>query len=654
MNQIPPKYTILICVALTLTTVAVFYQVHGFTFISYDDNVYVYDNPNIQSGFTADSIKWAFAAGRSGNWLPLTWLSYMLDWELWGSNSAGYHITNLIFHIANTLLLFIVLVQMTKALWQSVFVAALFALHPLHVESVAWIAERKDVLSTFFWMLTMWAYLRFVSRPNRANYLLVILFFALGLMSKPMVVTLPFVLLLLDYWPLGRIPDKQAGSRSVIARRLIYEKVPLFILSAASCVVALLAQRGGQAVMPTALVPAKILIANALVSYAAYIGKMFWPSRLAVFYPYPVWSLTVWSGVAPLLLLLAISAVVILHAGRRRYLLTGWLWYLGTLLPVIGLVQVGSQSMADRYTYVPLVGLFIIIAWGSPDLLGKLRYKRVALGVCGLSAAAALSICTHFQLRYWQNNVTLFQHAAEVTQKNHIAHLHLAEALYRRGRLPQAVQEFKKFVTIIPDDPNVLNKLGATLLQEGKLDEGSVWLEKALQIDPNYADAHANLGYALRLQGNLDGALVQLEEAVRLNPELPAPHFHLGHVLARMGRTKQAVAQFEEALRLMPDSAQCMNDLAWFLATAGSADVRDADRATELARRACELTAYKKPDLLDTLAAAYAADGKFSKAIETSEKALELCNLPEQNALKEQISSRLTLYNKDRPYIEGR
>ena len=511
MDASSNRRSFLICLILGLITFAVFYQVHSFKFITYDDPYYVYKNPDIQSGITLESIKWAFTTGWTANWHPLTWLSYMLDWQLFDSNPAGYHVVNLIFHIINTLLVFIVLGQMTHSLWPSAFVAALFALHPLHVESVAWVSERKDVLSTFFWLLTIWAYSRYVNKPGISRYLRIVIFLALGLMSKPMLVTLPFVLLLLDYWPLNRIKSKHS------LLRLFIEKIPLFVMVITSSVVTYLIQRKEGAVTTFAMLPLKFRILNALVSYIGYIEKMFWPSRLAVFYPHVGRNTSILYAIISAGLLLAATVLVIRFAKNHRYLVTGWFWYIGTLVPVIGIIQVGIQGMADRYSYITLTGLFIIIAWGMADLLAKWRYKKIVLASLALLIVSTISICTYNQLRYWRNTLTLFQHAIDVTKNNYMA----------------------------------------------------------------------------------------------------------------------------------------MNELAWFLAVDPKITVYNPYRATQFAEDACKITHYSDPGYLDTMAVAYAAAGDFSKAIEITEKALELYRSSNQEMLKKELESRLALYKAGKPYIEN-
>jgi tetratricopeptide (TPR) repeat protein len=659
MDNILTKYrSFWICLALMLITTAVFCQVCTYDFVNYDDPNYIYENPNVQNGITSKAIKWAFTTGYANNWHPLTWLSHMLDWQLFGPKAGSHHLTNLIFHIANTLLLFIVLKQMTHRLWPSAFVAALFALHPLHVESIAWVAERKDVLSTFFWMLTMWAYLRYVKHPGVARYLLTLLFFALGLMAKPMLVTLPFVLVLLDYWPLARVPSERAVGKidTSFNRRMTYhliqEKIPFFVLSAISSVVTFLVQRSSGTVWKLVGLPLKIRIFNVFISYIEYIRKMILPVHLAVFYPHVGRDISVLHAMVSAVLLAATTILIFRFAKDHRYLVTGWLWYLGTLVPVIGLVQVGQQAMADRYSYITLTGLFIIIAWGLPDLLAGWRYKKIALTLSALLIILVMSICTHFQLRHWQNSLTLFQHALDVTEDNYIAHFHIADSLCEQNKSDEAISYYQKYLRRMPNDPEALNNLGIALSKQGKFDEAIKCFIEALRIKPGTATAHTNMGHILALRGSLDEAAVHLAEALRLDPQSAQAHYYLGQVLVQRGKIGEAITHFEKVLRLKPDGVEPMNNLAWLLAASKETAIRNPDKAVRLARRACELTNYKEPVLLDTLAVAYAAAGDFSKAIETAEKALELCQSSEQETLKKEIESRLALYKAGKPYIE--
>lgn len=535
MNKTSNKYFIfLIYLALALTTLAVFWQLRSYDFVNYDDPAYVTGNRYVKAGLTRDGLIWAFTTGYRSNWHPLTWLSLMLDCQLSESSPGFHHMTNLFLHITSTLLLFGFLNRITGALWRSVFVAAAFALHPLHVESVAWISQRKDVLSTVFWFLTMIAYLHYVRRPGLGRYLLTLLAFALGLMAKPMLVTVPFVLLLLDYWPLERfhltlppdsadenlhhIPD--ARSKLVVLYRLVREKVPFFALSAASGIVTFLVQRSGGAVVTITSFPLNSRIANALFSYLRYIGKMFWPQRLAVFYPHTPDAASITSqAIAAALLLLAVSICVIRFARRHKYLPMGWFWFLGTLVPVIGLLQVGEQSIADRYTYVPLTGLFIIIAWGLPELLARWRYQKVTLAASMLAVLLALAICTRFQLRHWRSSITLFEHTLDVTtEDNYVAHFALAGALYEQGKIPQSLAHSAQVLRIKPNHTLAHYGHALSLLRLGEYSEASTHFERAIRISRGFADAHYQLGALLHRQGKTDRAIVEYRRTLQIDP----------------------------------------------------------------------------------------------------------------------------------------
>jgi len=523
---------LLISLFLIVATTCVFLPVRNCEFV-FDDDPYVTQNQYVQAGVTWESVRWAFTDTHIGFWHPLTWLSLMCDYELYGLNPGGYHWTNLLLHIENMLLLFLVLTRMTGALWRSAFVAALFALHPLHVESVAWVAARKDVLSTLFWMLSMLAYFHYVKDPRIVRYLLIILFFVLGLMTKPMLVTLPFVLLLLDYWPLGRFSFRQLprdtdlrvrktmNSPPTISAipRLILEKVPLFTLTVICSVSAICAEKHAGALGNLELLPFKIRIANALVSYTSYIRKMIWPSDLACFYPHPWHSLPLWQTAGAGFLLLCISVLVIRATRRFPYLAIGWLWYLGTLVPVIGLVQVGSHAMADRYTYVPLIGLFIIIAWGLADLAATWRYRRVVLAMSAVILVLAFAVCASFQVRHWQNSVTLFEHTLDVTAGNYLAHYNLGASLAERGRLDEAIGHYAKALRIKPDLHEAHNNWGVGLWRQGRIKEAISHYAEALRIKPNDAMAHNNLGIALARQGKPAEAVAHFRQALRINPD---------------------------------------------------------------------------------------------------------------------------------------
>ena len=548
---------------MTIVTAAVYCRVHSYDFINYDDPGYVSENPNIQNGITLQAIKWAFTTGNMGNWHPLTWLSHILDWWLFGSNAGGHHLTNLIFHIANPLLLFIVLKQMTQRLWLSAFVAAMFALHPLHVESVAWISERKDVLSTFFWLLTMWAYVRFVNRRRVADYVLMAVFFVFGLMAKPMLVTLPFVLLLLDYWPLNRIKSRQS------LLPLFIEKIPLFMMVIASSVITYLVQIKGGAVTKFAVLPLKFRILNAFVSYIEYIGKMFWPVKLVYFYPHPGPNISVLYAFVSAVLLLAITVFILRFAKSHHYLVTGWFWYLGTLIPVIGLVQVGVQAMADRYSYITLTGLFIIIAWGLPELFGR---RKVLLASLSVAVLVALSICTYIQLQYWKSSLPLFQHALKVNDNNYnaansnyVAHLCIADVLLKEGRIDEAIYHNYEAVRIRPDLIETHNDLGNNLYKIGRIDHAIGSYRMALEINPADAEVNANIGVAFATKGDFAQAEQHYRIAVK-TLDTPAVHNNLGYALAKMGKFDEAIEQFRLALQINPDYKPAKVNLDIFLA----------------------------------------------------------------------------------------
>ncbi|MGD0786230.1 MAG: tetratricopeptide repeat protein [Sedimentisphaerales bacterium] len=512
-KQVKKSPVFFIYIALIVSALLVFWQVRNFNFVNYDDDVYVYANPHVLNGLTAGNVIWAFTTGFASFWHPLTWLSLMLDRQLFGASSAGFHITNLILHIANTLILFLVLRQMTQKLWQSAFVAALFALHPLHVESVAWVSERKDVLSTFFWLLTMWAYVRYVNRPKISRYLWIVVFFTLGLMSKPMLVTLPFVLLLLDYWPLNRIKH---FNRQVIYR-LVLEKIPFIILAAVFSVVAFLTQQSGRAAIEFTYLGLKYRIYNAFISYVTYIGKMFWPSHLAVFYPHPYENVSVLYAVISAVVLLALTILVLRFAKNRGYLVTGWFWYLGTLVPVIGIVQVGGFAMADRYTYITLTGLFIIVAWGISELLAKLPQRKIALGLLMILVLAPLGICAHRQTSYWKNGITLFSHALSVTQNNYITYNNLGSAYASLGCWTQAIDACKNAIEIEPDFEGAYLNLGVAYSGLGRWQQAIDIYKQAIRIWPDDENAHYKLGVACLVIGDRNSALAEYNILKSLN-----------------------------------------------------------------------------------------------------------------------------------------
>jgi len=551
-----------VCGVLIVTTLVVYWGWWQFDFVNIDDNEYVTENLGVIGGVNWEGVKWVFTKSCAGNWHPLTGLSHMLDCELYGLKPAGHHFTNILFHIANSLLLFWVFWRMTGNLWPSAFVAALFALHPLHVESVAWVSERKDVLSTFFWLLTMLAYLGYVRRPRLGMYILALLAFAAGFMAKPMLVTLPFVLLLLDFWPLDRMQLGQVGSpekKSIIT--LVKEKIPFFVLTGVFCVITVFAQQGDEAVKDFSMLPLKYRIGNGIISYFAYIWKMFVPVNLSVYYPHPgdglQWNRVVLAG----LLLTAIFALIIIRGRRRGWLIVGWLWYVGTLVPVIGLIQVGTQAMADRYTYVPLIGLFIIVAWALSELAAKWRYRKIALGVSCAVVLAVLMICARQQVGYWRNSITLFEQAIAATGDNYRAQYNLASAYAKIGRIDKAVEHNAEAVRLEPTSPEAHYNLGVQLFKQGKTDVAVTHYKQAILLDPGLAKAHNSLGIAFEMQGQLDDALMCYSEAISLKPDYANAYFGLASVLTKQGKKAEAIAAFREVLRIEPENFMAKQEL---------------------------------------------------------------------------------------------
>ncbi|MHC4738664.1 MAG: tetratricopeptide repeat protein [Planctomycetota bacterium] len=848
-KKLDKRYVFLIYAALVLATLIAYEPVRHNDFVDYDDDIYVTNNPTVQMGLNSESLIWAFSRPHVANWHPLTLLSHMLDCHLFGLKPFWHHLTSLLFHTANTLLLFWIFKRMTGLVWPGAFTAAVFALHPLHVESVAWVAERKDVLSGFFWMLTIAAYIRYTENRCVGRYLFVFFAFGLGLMAKSMLVTLPFVLLLLDYWPLDRFQWEREN-----IRHLISEKIPLFILTLFSSIIAFIAQQGARTSEIGIDVSLSGRISNAIVSYLVYILKTIYPTRLAVLYPHPGNNIPVYKPIVAFIILAAISAGVIYMARRRRYLVMGWFWYLGTLVPVIGFVQIGLQAMADRYTYLPSIGFFIMVAWGVSELFAKRRYRRVGFAIAAGFALVGMLVCTRLQLRHWRNSETLFKHAISVTKNNFTMHynygkvlsdksrfedalVHFNQALQinprdydarsnkglalldlkkydeatlcfkealalrpghyetilnmglvmaRQGKFTQAVEHFNTALEMKPYWPRVHYNLGLALTQMGRLDDAFRHLTKALYIklsladvddeqpvvynpyneidkiieysatplkvesnyaaanyilgeamfqnarindalkcwtialllnpdnhkahnslgkafyqldkteqaveqwmesirlNPDDAESHFNLGEAFADQDKLDESVKHFNEALRIKPRWPDVRYNLGNIYYRQGRFDLSVKQYAEALRFQsdflearlglarsftkmgktkaavenyyrilkrePDRIEVLNDLAWILAVAEDPDVRNPVDAVKFAQSACNLTKYRQPEKLDTLAAAYAAAGNFTEAVSTAEKAIELAEATGKKELAQQIQGRIELYKAGQPY----
>ena len=601
----PPWLTIVICLFLAALTWLVFGQTLRHDFINYDDPRYVYENTKITSGVSLSGIAWAFTHIHSMNWHPLTTISHMLDCQVYGLKPGGHHFTNVLLHIVAAILLFLALQEMTGTFWNSAFVAAVFAIHPLRVESVAWIAERKDVLSGVFFMLTLLAYVHYVRLPSIGRYLVVVFALACGLMSKPMLVTLPFVLLLLDHWPLDRI-------RGRFWKR-VAEKIPLLALSAVSSIGTLVAQKG--AVGWTEELPILERINNAIISYVLYIWQMVWPANLAVFYPHPENRLLPWEIISSLLLLVCGTAIPIALRKQRPYLITGWLWYLGMLVPVIGLVQVGWQGRADRYTYLPQIGLYIAITWTVADLTAFWRRQRTILSTAAILTIGVLTWRAWAQTWYWRDSEILFKHALAVTTNNDVAE----------------------------------NNLGIVYLRQGNVDEAISLLQAAVDLRPDNSPAHENLAKALLQKGKVADALIHYQKLLELQPDNIEVHNIVGTALIQQRRIREGVEEWEKVLAIQPDNGNAMSNLAWVFATSPDDSLRDGTKAIQLASEALRISGNRIPILFRTLAAAYAESGRFSEAIQTAQQGIELANSQGNSELAAELNGNIALYQEQRP-----
>jgi tetratricopeptide (TPR) repeat protein len=634
------KQILLVYLFLTVALIIAFRQVNQFDFISYDDPTYVTENTHIQRGITMEAIRWAFTTYYASNWHPLTWMSHMLDIQLFGLNPRWHHLINLFFHIANTLLLFFIFHRMTKAPWKSAFVAALFAFHPLHVESVAWVAERKDVLSTFFWMLTMVAYIHYVEHPRLRSWLAVFAFFALGLMAKPMLVTLPFVLLLLDYWPLQRLQEAGCGMRGAVSENkntnleaeppiankrkgkssekhtaktvlkeeepadhkyklaLIYpllrEKIPFFALAALSCIVTYAAQKSGGSVASIEVIQPAARIANASVSYIIYIGKTVWPNNLAVYYPYPG-SWPFWQISGAVFLLVAVTVTVILEAKRFPYLATGWLWFAGTLVPVIGIVQVGAQAMADRYTYIPLIGLFIVAAWGAPELLQKWRYREEALFTLSVLILPCLFFVTLRQTGYWNNSIALYDHALSVTSPNDAILNNRGVAYGQSGDLRHAISDYDRAIEINPGNAEIHNNRGIAYGKLGNHRQAIEDFDRAIELDPEHAEAYFNRGLAYDKLGRHRRAIEDFDRVIKIDPTHVEACFNRGVAYGELGNHRQAIEDFDRVIGIDPEDGR-----AYFNRAVAYGELGDRSRAIEDLKTAARLNNEDAGDFLRT------------------------------------------------------
>ena len=636
----------LLAMLLVLMTIAAHWPATRCDFINYDDDLYVTSNARVQNGLTLENVKWAFINPVNSNWHPLTMMSHMLDCQMFNLKPWGHHLVNVLFHAFNAALVFLLLRQLSRASWRSLLVAALFAVHPLHVESVAWISERKDVLSGLFGLLSLIFYTRYaqsgwrvegrgsnadravpslVTRHPSLDYVAALLFFALGLMSKPMLVTWPFVMLLLDYWPLGRLRTTDYGlqtSRSLasLATRhtsLIFEKLPFFALAAAASYVTFTVQQHAGVLVAGEALPFSARVENALISYWRYLGKLFWPTDLAVFYPHP--------GHWPLLLVLLAGGLMLgittlFVVGRRRYpfLLMGWLWFGGTLVPVIQLIQTGGHAMADRYAYIPSVGVLVLVVWGLYELTRHWRYQAIALSLLGCAVIVACLALSRQQLGYWLDSETLFRHALAVTQNNYLAHNNLGDALDRKGNSDEAIKQFQEAIRLKPDFAEAHYNFGNVLDRRGQTDEAINQYQEAIRLKPEYAKAHNNLGLSLDRKGRTEEAIAQYQEAIRLKPDFAEADNNLGIALLRKNQLDEAISQFRGAIHLKPDYAEALCNLGTALAARGQ-----FDEAIKNYRQALQINPNSF-ETLNNLAIALATKGQFDEAIENYRRAIQI------------------------------
>jgi tetratricopeptide (TPR) repeat protein len=690
----------LIALLLALVTLVAYLPVVSQGFSIFDDYNYVAGNDVVQNGLTWAGIRWAFTTWDAGNWHPLTWISHMADCQLFGLKPGAHHFINVAFHAANAVLLFVLLLRMTGAMWASAFAAALFAWHPLRVESVAWISERKDVLSTFFALLALLAYMRYMQkRPGIRNeepgagavptsrfpafdYLCALVCFALGLLAKPMLVTLPFIMLLLDYWPLGRISKSKSG-RPAILLRLTLEKWPFFALSSASCLVTFLAQRHGGLVVSLEKVPLEIRLANMPLAYVKYLLKMIWPENLAVLYPLPgkIPPLAVASASVALVL---VTATVWFGHKRRPYGLAGWFWFLGALVPVIGLVQVGGLAMADRYTYIPSIGICLAVAMGARDAMEWFPFsKKAVVTAAGLVLAACLAV-TENQLRYWRDDVSLFSHVIDVNGESGYGHLRLGLAFEQKGRNTEAIAEYRTAIKLEPERAETHRNLANLLSNSSQLNEALAEYQSALKInpdyvsahynlalllvkldrpaeamkqdlevlrlDPDFANAHVNLAILLAKNGQYDEAIKHCDEVVRLDPASWFSRYLKGKVLLKKGRAQEAVESLKQALQIAPDNPYVLGYLAQVLASHDDPNIRDGRAAFALIQKAIALSKDDQPILLEVLAMAYAELGRFDEAQKVAQAALDLARNYEMTDYLPVLEQQMQCYKNYKPF----
>ena len=646
----------LVLFALVGVTAAVFSPVMTFEATNYDDANYVFENPAVLHGLTGESMKWAFTTGHAANWHPLTWLSHMTDVEIFGQNAGAHHAMNLLLHCANMGILFALLHKLTGALWRSAFVAALFGLHPLHVESVAWIAERKDVLSAFFGLMTLLAYVKYVSdvRPHATRwYATALVLFALGLMSKPMLVTLPFVMLLLDIWPLQQVRGTNIELATLPVgkdfRNLLLEKIPFLLLAGMSGAVTLIVQSHGGAVRTLQSFSFGERVANAVTSSVLHVAKSFWPAKLAAFYPMPAGH-NAWGVAGAAALLGGISVWAIWSARRAPYRAVGWFWFLIMLAPVIGIVQVGMQQMADRYTYLPLIGVFVLIVWEAARIAERIPVMKYIFVAVAFSVIVACAVSARQQVMVWHNSETLFRHALAVTEGNYLAHNNLGYHLFTQGKTAEAIAEYEAALAINPGYTDAHNNLGRALAAQERHAEAVEHFEAVLLILPNDVIAHNNLGNVLALLGRHEEAIKHFRAAITVKRDHAAAHNNWALSSEELDRPAEAIEHYRAALQIDPNFTAALNNLAWILATHPRAKFRNGTEAMQLAEHACRLTGYDQPLPLLTLAAANAEAGQWPEAVSLATRAAEVASKRGDTSVLQNCEIILTKFNARQPY----
>jgi Tfp pilus assembly protein PilF len=570
------KYTYVIFVFLIVTSCAAFGRIATNDFINFDDNVYVTENSYVQSGISLEGIRWAFSSKYFNLWLPFTWLSLMLDYQLYGLNAGGYHVTNLILHILSTLLLFWLFGRMTGAVWKSAFVAALFALHPLHVESVAWVSERKDVLSAFFWMLTLCLYVFYTEKQDVKRYLLVLFSFILALLSKPMVVTLPIIMILLDYWPLGRFDSKKEN----LFLWQLKEKLPFFVLSAVIVFVTLYNPDNSS----SKIAPLGFRLANAPVAFMTYLTKTFWPHDMAVFYPFQI-QIPIWQAFGAFFLILIITAFVIIIAKRLPYLFVGWSWFAITIIPVIGIIQISAYSMADRYHYLPSIGISIILSWGISSLIKNEDKRGKILFPASIACLSIMSVLSWQQCGYWKNDFELFSHALQVTNNNYMAHAHVGHALFKKGKIEKAIYHYNKAIGIRPSYEDAYSLRGIAYDKIGQYQQAINDFNEVITLNPDYIKAYDNKAVIYDKLGQYQKVIENLNETIRIKPDDPVAYYNRGFAYTKLGKYQSAINDFNKAIDQKLDYANAFNNrgMIYFIQNNNKMGCQDARKACELA-----------------------------------------------------------------------